>query len=57
MNREALVALLRESGEKTVDLYGIWDGEFEKPVNIREEIPLTRILIPISDSTSVVSTQ
>ena len=57
VNREALVALLRESGEKTVDLYGIWDGEFEKPVNIREEIPLTRILIPISDSTSVVSTQ
>jgi hypothetical protein len=57
VNREALVALLRESGEKTVDLYGIWDGEFEKSVNIREEIPLTRILIPISDSTSVVSTQ
>jgi hypothetical protein len=46
VNREALVALLRESGEKTVDLYGIWDGEFEKPVNIREEIPLTRILEP-----------
>jgi alpha-D-ribose 1-methylphosphonate 5-triphosphate synthase subunit PhnL len=46
VNREALVSLLRESGEKTVDLYGIWDGEFEKPVNIREEIPLTRILEP-----------
>jgi hypothetical protein len=35
VNREALVALLRESGEKEVDLYGIWDGEFEKPVNTR----------------------
>jgi hypothetical protein len=46
VNREALLALLRESGEKTVDLYGILDGEFEKPVNIREEIPITRILEP-----------
>jgi hypothetical protein len=46
VNREALVALLGESGEKTVDLYGIWDGKFEKPVNVREEIPLTRILEP-----------
>jgi alpha-D-ribose 1-methylphosphonate 5-triphosphate synthase subunit PhnL len=44
MNREALVTLLRGSGEKTVELYGIWDGEFEKPVNVREKIPLTRIL-------------
>lgn len=44
VNREALVALWRESGEKTVDLYGIWDGEFEKPVNVREEIPIARIL-------------
>ncbi len=46
VNREALVALLRESGEKTVDLYGIWDGDFAKPVNVREEIPLSRILEP-----------
>jgi hypothetical protein len=46
MNREELVALLRGSGEQVVELYGIWDGEFEKPVNVREEIPLTRILEP-----------
>jgi hypothetical protein len=46
MNREELVALLRQSGEQVVELYGIWDGEFEKPVNVREEIPLTRILEP-----------
>ncbi len=29
MNREALVTLLRESGEKTIELYGIWDGGFD----------------------------
>ena len=46
LNREELVALLRRSKEQTVELYGIWDGEFEKPVNVREEIPLTRILEP-----------
>jgi alpha-D-ribose 1-methylphosphonate 5-triphosphate synthase subunit PhnL len=46
VNREALVALLQECGEKTVELYGIWHGEFEKPVTIREEVPLTRILEP-----------
>jgi len=45
-NREALVALLRESGEKTVDLYGIWYGDFTTPANVREEIPFTRILEP-----------
>jgi hypothetical protein len=46
MNREELVALLRGSGEQVVELYGIWAGEFEEPVNVREEIPLTRILEP-----------
>jgi hypothetical protein len=46
LNREALVRLLRESGEKTVDLYGVWDGDLTKPVNAREHIPLIRILEP-----------
>jgi alpha-D-ribose 1-methylphosphonate 5-triphosphate synthase subunit PhnL len=47
VNREALVALLHSSGEKTIELYGIWeDGESEKPVNVREEISLKRILDP-----------
>jgi hypothetical protein len=46
VNREGLVALLRESGEKTIELYGIWDGQIEKPVNVREEIRLNRILDP-----------
>jgi hypothetical protein len=47
VNREALVTLLRGSGEKIAELYGIWlsnDGDFAKPVNVREEIPLARIL-------------
>jgi hypothetical protein len=43
LNREALVALLRESGESAIELYGVWDGEFEKPVNVREKIFVTRI--------------
>jgi alpha-D-ribose 1-methylphosphonate 5-triphosphate synthase subunit PhnL len=45
VNREALVAMLIGSGEKMIELYGIWqDGESEKPVNVREEISLKRIL-------------
>jgi hypothetical protein len=46
LNREALVALLRESGERAIELYGVWDGEFEKPVNVREKIFVTRIQEP-----------
>jgi hypothetical protein len=49
LNREALVNLLRSSGEKIVELYGIWrsnDGDPAKPANVREEIPLARILEP-----------
>jgi hypothetical protein len=48
-NRELLMTLLRESDEKIIELYGIWrsgDGYLYKPVNVREEIPLTRILEP-----------
>lgn len=40
-NREALVTLLRGSGEKLVELYGIWlsnDGDYAKHVNVRENI-------------------
>ena len=46
VNREALVALLRESGESAIELYGIWDGEFEKPVTVREKIFISRIKEP-----------
>lgn len=48
-NRESLVRMLRDTGEKWVELYGIWlsrDGDYAKPVNFREDIPLARILEP-----------
>jgi hypothetical protein len=48
-NREALVTLLREGGEKVVELYGIWlsnDGDYTKQANVRENISLSRILEP-----------
>jgi hypothetical protein len=38
-NREALVTLLRESGEKTVDLYGVWDGDFAKTLAVTQKRP------------------
>jgi hypothetical protein len=44
--REALVALLRESGEMTIELYGIWDGKIKENERIREEVSLSRILDP-----------
>jgi hypothetical protein len=45
-NRERLVALLRETGEPLVELYGVWDGNFNftKPPAIREEISVQTIL-------------
>jgi hypothetical protein len=43
-NRELLFALLRESGERVVELYGIWAGDFAKPPQVVEEISLERIL-------------
>jgi hypothetical protein len=47
-NRENLVALLRESGEPTVELYRVWDGNFDfsTPPLIREDISLESILQP-----------
>lgn len=48
-NREALVRLLRASGEEIVELYGIWlsdDGNLSSPENFRDQIPLARILEP-----------
>ena len=43
-NRKALVALLQRSGDKTVELYGVWDGDFAKTPRALEEISLQRIL-------------
>jgi hypothetical protein len=45
-NRERLVALLRETGEPTLELYGVWDGNFDfnTPPAIREQISVETIL-------------
>jgi len=44
-NREALVTLLRETGESIIELYGVWDGDFDPPA-AHEEIHLKAILDP-----------
>lgn len=46
LNRESLVALFRHSGEKYVELYGIWDGDFEEAPQARESITVEKILDP-----------
>ena len=43
-NREALVDLMKKTNEKTVELYGLWDGNFLEPPKARESISLERIL-------------
>jgi hypothetical protein len=43
-NRGALVDLLKQSDEKTIELYGLWDGNFLEPPKARESISLERIL-------------
>jgi hypothetical protein len=45
-NREGLISLLQATGEQTVELYGVWDGNFTTPPAVREEIGLTAILDP-----------
>jgi hypothetical protein len=45
-NREALVDLLKQSNEKTIELYGLWDGNFLELPKVRESISLERILDP-----------
>ena len=45
-NREGLVNLLQAADEPTIELYGVWDGDFATPPAGREEIPLTAILDP-----------
>jgi hypothetical protein len=45
-NREGLVAVLRGTGEPAVELYGVWDGNFDftTPPATREEISVETIL-------------
>ena len=45
-NRERLVNLLQQTNESSVELYGVWDGDFDfttPPIN-REEISVQKIL-------------
>jgi hypothetical protein len=43
-NRKALVELLRKIDEDTVELYGVWAGDYVKEPLSREEINLETIL-------------
>jgi len=45
-NCEALVALLRTTGDKVVELYGVWDGDFANVPQARENISVDRLLDP-----------
>jgi hypothetical protein len=45
LNMEGLVHLLQEKGENTVELYGVWNGDFSEP-KAREEISAKEILDP-----------
>jgi hypothetical protein len=44
-NKAALVHLLRSTNEKTIEFYGVWNGDFSEP-KAREEISLEDILSP-----------
>ena len=43
-NCNALVALLRTSGNETVELYGVWDGDFAKAPRARQEVSINELI-------------
>ena len=45
-NQRALASLLRSSGEESVELYGVWDGDFATPPKAREESSLEALIAP-----------
>jgi hypothetical protein len=45
-NKQALVDLLRASGEPVVELYGVWDGDFAEEPRAHENITIEQILGP-----------
>jgi hypothetical protein len=45
-NREMLVELLRTINEDSLELYGIWAGDYAKEPQSREQISVERILDP-----------
>jgi hypothetical protein len=44
LNREKLVNLLESTGDSTVELYGVWDGDFAETPKAHENISLEAIL-------------
>jgi hypothetical protein len=45
-NRQSLIALLKTTGEDSVELYGIWAGNYLKEPAIRETISVDQIADP-----------
>src|SRR5258708_1703125 len=45
-NCEALVALMRTTGDRVVELYGVWDGDFANVPQVQESISVERLLDP-----------
>lgn len=45
-NCRALVSLLRTTGERVVELYGVWDGDFALAPQARDSISIESILEP-----------
>jgi hypothetical protein len=43
-NREALVDFLRKTGDRVVELYGVWDGDFAEVPKAQESIMVEKIL-------------
>jgi hypothetical protein len=43
-NCEALISLLRTTGDDVVELYGVWDGDFGTEPQAREEISVDGLL-------------
>jgi hypothetical protein len=44
VNREGLVHILRGTGEPAIELYGVWDGDFEEAPEAFEEVSLQMLL-------------
>lgn len=45
-NCEPLVSLLRTTGEKVVELYGVWDGDFSVPPQTQDNISADTLVEP-----------
>ncbi len=43
-NRESLIRILQNSGEQAVNLYGVWEGDFDKAPESRHNVGLNDLL-------------